>query len=165
VCKIKAAKAFGREFEPGLQEKLAKHIGDFYNREIPMQNAGLSVNLTEQAIDRQLQRIVGTYTDATEAGGEAVEMLARPKLMRQHTLMLKDDAAELRAVDYGISETPELGDAALKMEVLDELSKMVGIVDARVFFSEIEKLVTYIETGGNVKLLRTSLNMIITVSE
>ena len=45
VCEIKA-KGFGRSFEPGLIPKLEKHIGDFYHREIPVQNAGLAVNLT-----------------------------------------------------------------------------------------------------------------------
>merc|ERR1711871_1837827 len=57
VCEVKAKK-FGRRLEPGLLDKLAKHISDFYSREVPQQNAGLSVNLTEKAIDRQIERLV-----------------------------------------------------------------------------------------------------------
>ena len=54
ICRIKARRMFDRDFEDGLEEKLAVHIGDFYAREIPQQNAGLSVNLTEAAVDRQV---------------------------------------------------------------------------------------------------------------
>ena len=34
---------FNREFSDGLLDQLAKHIGDFYHREIPEQNGGLAV--------------------------------------------------------------------------------------------------------------------------
>ena len=38
----------------------------------------------------------------------------------------------------------------------------VGMDAAKKFFSKIAKSVSYVEQGGNVKLLATSLNMVIT---
>ena len=49
ICELVARTKFGKRFEEGLRERLAKHLGDFYRREIPQQNGGLAVNLTEKA--------------------------------------------------------------------------------------------------------------------
>ena len=65
ICEMVARTRHQREFEPGLREKLATHIQNFYWRDIAQQNAGLSVNLTEKALDRQIVRIVSTYPEAT----------------------------------------------------------------------------------------------------
>jgi hypothetical protein len=57
ICAIKARRMFDRSFEGGLEEKLGVHIRDFHGRDIASQNAGLSVNLTEGAVERQIDRL------------------------------------------------------------------------------------------------------------
>ena len=141
VCAIKARRMFDRTFENGLEERLAGHIRDFHARDIPQQNAGLAVNLTEGAVERQIDRLV------TSGSSES---------------SLQLDSRTLTAVDYGVSETPTLGDAEEKVKVLDAVDKMIGMANAKSFFRQITKSVSYVENGGSVKLLATSLNMIIT---
>lgn len=64
ICEMSSRHRHQREFEPGLLPKLEQHIENFYWRDIAQQNAGLSVNLTEQAVDKQIVRIVGKYPQA-----------------------------------------------------------------------------------------------------
>ena len=64
ICEMVARTRHQREFEPGLRDKLELHIANFYWRDIAQQNAGLAVNLTEQALDRQIVRIVSKYPSA-----------------------------------------------------------------------------------------------------
>ena len=61
-----------------MLDKLSKHIGDFYHREIPQQNAGLALNLTEQAIDRQIERLVSQFGGGASSQGDS------PRQCSQH---------------------------------------------------------------------------------
>jgi SpoVK/Ycf46/Vps4 family AAA+-type ATPase len=142
ICQIKARRMFDRHFEDDLEAKLATHIGDFYAREIPQQNAGLSVNLTEGAVERQIERLIAEGA----AGSTSIE----------------EDSHVLTASDFGISETPSLGDEEEKHRVLQAVDALVGMDAAKAFFRKIAKNVAYVEQGGNVRLLATSLNMVIT---
>jgi hypothetical protein len=164
------AKKFGRTFgatkekETHMLALLEKHISDFYSREIPQQNAGLAVNLTEQAVNKQIGRLVAAYEEASNANEGS-----RPSISRQvsdSSLKLMEETAVLTAEDFGVSNTPELGDSELKAKVEEDLAKMVGIEGVqRSFFEKMDSIIKYIETGGNIAILRTSLNMIITVSD
>ena len=78
------------------------------------------------------------------------------------TRELNVNARFLEPEDYGISETPSLGDPEAQQLVLAEVEGMVGMVEAKAFFKQIGEMVQYIESGGSMKLLRTSLSMIIT---
>lgn len=142
ICGIKARRMFDRRFQDGLEGKLAKHIGDFYAREIPQQNAGLAVNLTEGAVERQIERLIAE----SAAGSTTIE----------------EDSHVLTASDFGISETPSLGDEEEKRRVLQAVDALVGMDSAKMFFRKIAKSVAYVEQGGSVRLLATSLNMVIT---
>ena len=86
MCQVKASQNFGRVLAPGLVPALACHLRDFYSREIPKQNAGLALNLTEAeprntrtlhlqlalistnqaAVDRQISRLVDTHGVVTD---------------------------------------------------------------------------------------------------
>jgi SpoVK/Ycf46/Vps4 family AAA+-type ATPase len=162
VCEVKA-RGFGRNFEPGLLKKLAKHIGDFYHREIPQQNAGLALNLTEAAIDRQIERLVEQFSDVPSQPGDSDggETLTRT-LSWVPAAQIREESRTLTADDFGISERPSLGDEDLKVRVLQEVDAMIGMSNAKAFFQQIATSVAYVEQGGNVQLLKTSLNMVIT---
>lgn len=162
VCRIKA-RGFGRTFEPGLLEKLAKHIGDFYHREIPQQNAGLALNLTEKAIDQQIERLVAHF------GGGSLSQDDRGTDLERTLSWGSVGAAEMKAMsriltadDFGISEQPTLGDEEEKEQVLAEVDAMIGMENIKQYFRNIEQSVRYVEQGGNFELLKTSLNMVIT---
>lgn len=117
-----------REFEPGLREKLEKHIENFYWRDIAQQNAGLSVNLTEKALDRQIVRIVGKYPEAFAqmTRGEG------PVLGRQRSgvsiQQVKAEVAVFTAKDFGIEERPTMGDPELRRRVHQEVERLTGAV-------------------------------------
>ena len=159
VCRIKA-RGFGRTFEPGLLEKLAKHIGDFYHREISQQNAGLALNLTEKAIDQQIERLVGHFGGGSaDRGGDLERTLSWGSVGAAE---MKAMSRVLTADDFGISEQPTLGDEEEKQQVLAEVDAMIGMDNIKQYFRNIEQSVRYVEQGGNFELLKTSLNMIIT---
>ena len=139
VCAVKASRVFGRTLVPGLQPKLARHIADYYASELPTQNAGLAVTLTERAVEQQVERLIA-------AGGSI-----RP-----------EDAEVLTAADFGVLEYPALGDQDAQQEVLNAVNEMVGMDEAKKFFGRVRKAMQYVEQGGSAQLLRTSRNMVIT---
>merc|ERR1719473_453838 len=69
ICEQVASTRFGKTFEPGLHALLGRHINAFFWREIATQNGGLAVNLTERALERQADRLVGG--DAGGGKGES----------------------------------------------------------------------------------------------
>ena len=178
IAESKAKNEFRREFAPGLVNLLGQHIKDFYSREIATQNAGLGVNLTEKAVDKQIERVVTEYESAIEAkaaaasapvtpspgggGGGLAGPLQKEPSYSAEISELKINAGLLRAEDFGISETPSLGNADEKTKVMAEVNGLIGMKPAKEFFKKIAHLVGYIESGGNVQLLNTSLSMIIT---
>ena len=163
VCLIKA-KTFGRTFEAGLLEKLAKHIGDFYHREISQQNAGLALNLTEKAVDRQIERLVGTFSGTLSQGADedGQELSRQMSWGSVGAAQMKEMSRVLTADDFGISEQPTLGDEEEKAKILQEVDAMIGMENIKGYFRSIEQSVRYVEQGGNFELLKTSLNMVIT---
>jgi SpoVK/Ycf46/Vps4 family AAA+-type ATPase len=168
VCEIKA-RGFGRTFEPGLREKLSKHIGDFYHREIPQQNAGLALNLTEKAIDQQIERLVAHFGGSSSlsqgedgGGGGGSELERTMSWGSVGAAQMKEMSRVLTADDFGISEQPTLGDEEEKAQVLAEVDAMIGMENIKEYFRNIEQSVRYVEQGGNFELLKTSLNMVIT---
>ena len=65
VCTLVAKKRFNLVLEAGLEDRLAKHIADYYPFQIPEQNARLAVNLVEAAVEKQMDRLGAAW--ATEA--------------------------------------------------------------------------------------------------
>ena len=158
ICETKAKNKFCSKFEPGLLAKLAKHIGDFYAYEIPEQNGRLAANLTEAAIEKQMDRL-GRAWEAElklrESGGTAIQRLSTAALVKDTGLLID--------TDYGILSHPKLGDAEEKAKIEAEVQNdLIGMQAAKDFFAETKKIVQFMENGGNPKILHTSLNMIVT---
>jgi transcriptional regulator with AAA-type ATPase domain len=146
-----------------LLDKLSKHIGDFYHREIPQQNAGLALNLTEQAIDRQIERLVSQFGGGASSQGEDGDSQELTRTLSWvPASQMREESRVLTADDFGIHEQVTLGDEEMKKSVLAEVDAMVGMDAAKRFFREIAMSVQFVEQGGNVQLLQTSLNMLVT---
>ena len=75
---------------------------------------------------------------------------------------MREESRVLTADDFGIHEQVTLGDEEMKKSVLAEVDAMVGMDAAKRFFREIAMSVQFVEQGGNVQLLQTSLNMLVT---
>eukprot|EP00929_Paragymnodinium_shiwhaense_P059543 TRINITY_DN29823_c0_g1_i1.p1 TRINITY_DN29823_c0_g1~~TRINITY_DN29823_c0_g1_i1.p1 ORF type:complete len:1556 (+),score=419.81 TRINITY_DN29823_c0_g1_i1:134-4801(+) len=176
ICEMTARSKHQREFETGLREKLATHIENFYWRDIAQQNAGLSVNLTEQALDRQIVRIVskhpGAFAINTTSGAAGSGHPGQPVLLRQRSgghsgsivsiQQVKQEAATFTAADFGIEERPTLGDPELRAKVQEEVNRLTGMENVKGFFQELARTVTFVERGGDPKVLQTSLNLQLT---
>ena len=120
MCEMKAKRMFDRTFEPELVDKLAEHIENFYARDIPKQNAGLAVNLTEKAINVQISRLINDMNQPSQ--------LRRTKSAQKNSdKQLIADKSTLTAIDYGIKIAPELGDAAQKAKIMKEVDEMIGM--------------------------------------
>ena len=87
---------------------------------------GLALNLTEAAIDRQIERIVKQFGDGLggNSQGEGAE-LSRT-LSWVPASRVKEESRILTADDFGISETPTLGDEDEKARVLAEVDALIG---------------------------------------
>ncbi|CAJ1421534.1 unnamed protein product [Effrenium voratum] len=170
ICEMSARHRHQREFESGLREKLEKNIENFYWRDIAQQNAGLSVNLTEKALDRQIVRIVSKYPEAfaqmslpsRSAGSEP------PSLSRQRSSggtsiqQVKAEVAVFTAADFGIEERPTMGDPELRKRVQQEVERLTGMANVKAFFKELSRTVAFVERGGDPRVLQTSLNLRLT---
>jgi len=171
ICEMTSRLRHQREFEHGLREKLATHIENFYWRDIAQQNAGLSVNLTERALDRQIVRIVSKYPHAfavpmgrTSPGSLDGEQ--GPMLLRQRSSVglqeVKEEVAVFTAADFGIEERPTLGDPELRQHVQAEVERLTGMANVKAFFREMARTVAFVERGGDPRVLQTSLNLRLT---
>jgi len=173
ICERYAQDNFQRDFEPGLRDKLATNITHFYWREIAQHNAGLSVNLTEQALDRQIVRIVSQYPQAfsvplVRASLNSDDMSPTSGLIvrqRSTTIVhqsIKEEVAVFTASDFGIEERPTLGDPSVRAEVQARVNRLIGMTNVKSFFDEMAQTVAFVERGGDPKVLQTSLNMVLT---
>lgn len=170
ICEMTARVKHQREFEPGLCEKLATHIKNFYWRDIAQQNAGLAVNLTEQALDNQIVRLVSKYPSAFSVptgrgpGGPGI-VLVEP-LVRQRSNVsiqqVKEEVTIFTAADFGIEERPSLGDPELRERVKEEVARLTGMGNVKAFFQEMARTVAFVERGGDPRVLQTSLNLRLT---
>lgn len=172
ICEMTSRTRHQRDFEPGLCQKLARHIENFYWRDIAQQNAGLAVNLTEQALDRQIVRIVSTYPQAFAvplhgrgSGGAAAKPVAASAapLLRQRSAVsikqVKEEVASFTAADFGIEERPTLGDPEMRQRVNNEVERLTGMANVKAFFREMARTVAFVERGGDPRVLQTSLNL------
>lgn len=207
ICELRAKRQFKKKFEEGLLEKLAKHIGDFYRREIPKQNGGLAVNLTEAAIDRQIQRLIDA--EGARHQGKSVAVgddslspppASVPKITSSAVTRLKVQSQILVAADFEIDDSPELGNRKLKkasggamsthahahvyehlattqsranlcgpiacarppQDVETEVAALVGMENVKQFFQAMRSKAEFVERGGDIVTLQTSLNLILT---
>lgn len=174
ICEKKAEK-HERFFEAGLREKLATHIQNFYWRDIAQQNAGLAVNLTEQALDRQIVRLVSKYPQAfstirpqqelSRARSSSAPPQPQP-LLRERSVgfiqAVKKEVATFTAADFGIEERPRLGDPELRKKVQEQVERLTGMSTVKDFFKELERTVAFVERGGDPQVLQTSLNLQLT---
>jgi hypothetical protein len=77
---------------------------------------------------------------------------------------IKTKAAVLTAEDFGIDQQkgPQLGNLEKQREVEAEVDALVGMDNVKEFFTRMKTKVQYIERGGDMSTLRTSLNMVLT---
>ncbi|CAK0815826.1 unnamed protein product [Prorocentrum cordatum] len=169
ICKMMAATRHQRDFEDGLVEKLEAHIENFYWRDIAIQNAGLSVNLTERALERQIIRIVRQHPQAfsTLSGGAAPrrgQQVQRQRSAVQSGVQeqVKHAVTFFTAADFGIEERPTLGDPELRRAVRLQVEKLTGMDNVKAFFQEMSRTVSFVERGGDPRVLQTSLNLRLT---
>eukprot|EP00931_Biecheleriopsis_adriatica_P119606 TRINITY_DN9482_c0_g1_i1.p1 TRINITY_DN9482_c0_g1~~TRINITY_DN9482_c0_g1_i1.p1 ORF type:complete len:1700 (-),score=447.62 TRINITY_DN9482_c0_g1_i1:54-5153(-) len=172
ICEMCARHRHQREFEPGLREKLTVHIENFYWRDISQQNAGLSVNLTEQALDRQIVRIVATYPQAFAQNILPTRQTSpgrnddAPSLTRQRSSVsiqtIKNEVSVFTAADFGIEERPTMGDPEQRKIVHQDVERLTGMHNVKAFFRELSRTVAFVERGGDPRVLQTSLNLRLT---
>lgn len=72
------------------------------------------------------------------------------------------DPAILIPEDFGFDEKKRRRLEHLKDEVMEELALMPGFEKAKEFIQNVEQRVVYCRSGGNLQLLETSLNMVVT---
>ena len=165
VCTLVAKKRFNLVLEDGLEDRLAKHIADYYPFQIPEQNARLAVNLVEAAVEKQMDRLGAAW--ATEA--QLRSQCTNPSRLlssslppsRLTTTRLEEYCRILTDADIGISVGPTRGDLEERRKIEAEVQGMIGMPSAKAFFEETRQLVQFLEAGGNPQILRTSLNMVI----
>ena len=145
ICETAAKYRFNKTFEAGLLPALAKHIGDQHTADIPKQNGGLAVNLTEAACAAMAARVVSHFGTQLAEESENAKVLARV----------------LTASDFGIADN-SMGSEEEKVLASAELDGMIGMAAGKSFFAEMRTKVEYVERGGDMKILQTSLNMRIT---
>jgi len=136
IAETAAQDRFGLTFEPSLKEKLAVHITDHYISQIPKQNGGLAVNLTEEAMGRMAKRVI---TDGVVSGNATTT---------------------LTAADFAIAAETDSEEARRLIE--EEIQALVGMAAGKAIFDDMRKRVLYVERGGNKKVLQVCLNMVIT---
>ena len=136
IAEAAAQDRFALTFEPGLREKLAVHITDHYISQIPKQNGGLAVNLTEEAMGRLAKRCIA---DSIVGG---------------------DIASTLTAADFAIAAETDSEEARRLIE--EEIQSLVGMAAGKAIFDDMRQRVLYVEKGGNKRVLQVCLNMVIT---
>jgi SpoVK/Ycf46/Vps4 family AAA+-type ATPase len=146
ICRLVAAERFGKTFEPGLLERLAKHIDERYAGEIAQLNGGLAVNLTEAALDSLSERMVTVLEE-------------NPGMPKQELVEL---SKAIKAEDYGILERPQYVRDQEKAVIDAEMDAMIGMPGAKQMMQEFKTKVEYVEATRDVKVLQTCLNLVLT---
>ena len=146
ICRKVAFENFGKAFEPGLEKRLAEHIDEKHAREIAQHNGGLAVNLTEEAVDELSERLVGLLESNPTMGKDELVRLSQ----------------QLIASDFGIIEVPQLVREQEKQKIDEEVSKLIGMDNAKQKLREFKGLMDYVEATRDVKVLQKCLNLVIT---
>merc|ERR1712166_469788 len=136
---------FNKTLAAGVKDQLEHHIQNYYKKEIAEQNGGLSVNLCEKAIDRQLRRIV-----------------ASPGFSDLDPEEAKLRALELTAADFDVEDKRKLGNEEMKAELDAEVDALIGMDNVKLYLRELADVVTFVEKGGDPAVLNTNLNLILT---
>ena len=174
----------GYEFSAGLEHKLAKHIAHYHRRNMANQNAGLAKNLVEVALNKRAARLSQAWQKIDVIIKQAeIDKKEQAKKQQANSTSFKtistfardrhpeyDDIHPERNVelqnlideDFGISSTPTMGDKKLQEEVERDVANLVGCTNMKEYFAQIKEQAKYVEQGGNIKILHTSLHMRIT---
>jgi hypothetical protein len=125
ITEERGARNNGVFFEPGLRERLVKHIDEQYRTRIPKENAGLAVNLLESAIS-EMQVRTYSYVGADE------------------DTVLKT----LTAQDFGMGLDPRVVLAQKRNAIEEKLSKLIGMQGLKKMLLNVKKEVEWVERGG-----------------
>ena len=164
IAQSVAKDRFGRVFECGLEDKLAKHIKHKYRKDIEEQNGGLSVNLVEMAITNQEDRIMSQFECAEEDALNSQIVSTESEEERKKALTNITEAKKtLCAVDFGISDTPELGTTEKEQkEVEAELAALIGMENVKKFFHKMKNQALFVQKTGKVEALGGCLHLVLT---
>ena len=170
----------GYEFSLGLEHKLANHIAHFYRRNMANQNAGLAKNLVEVALNKRAARLSQAWqkiddiekqaeidkkqADDAPAAFRSVSTFARERHPDYNDIHPERNVELQNLIDedFGISSTPTMGDKKMQEEVERDVANLIGCKNMKDYFQKIKEQAKYVEQGGNIKILHTSLHMRIT---
>eukprot|EP01052_Picozoa_sp_SAG31_P004789 SAG31_NODE_203_length_20490_cov_7.713256_2_plen_93_part_00 len=65
------------------------------------------------------------------------------------------------AIDFGVSSKPTIGNLELQQEVEEEVNALVGVASMKKYMSDIKAQAEYVQSGGNMTILHTSLHTVI----
>ena len=167
IASYVARKRFKKEFEPGLEEKLAKHFSMQYRRQMAEENGGLAVNLTEKAQKNVSHRVFEALHqegvvdgDGNLNGGNTMQLSPEQKLS------VIEQVKVITANDFGISAVGEDGalgaSATVKAEVEEEVANLVAMDNVKTFFETIKATARLVEQTGNDSALQSCLNLVLT---
>ena len=215
ICQKYALHRFEKKFDSTLTLKsLEKYMTTFHSTKMPKFNAGLAVEMVENAVQMQTARI-GRMARQMEKEQIARKLEIRKELGRESNDDDVDDdvdddeeykgenkeersqahgkrkknnksksfarlrqtsngaaaakkelaivASLLTPEDFGMDlGGPKIGDDELIAEVEAEFNKMVGLDQVKEFFFRLKKSVEFVERGGNPRILKQNLNLILT---
>lgn len=124
------------------------------------------MNLTEQAVNKQIARVFDTFKDRLDRIDAAQEEGRTEDLRKERETLsreMADKSGALEPSDYGISAGgPSLGRNELKTKVESKVDALVGLSNVKAYFTDMARRAEYVERGGNPQALRMSLNLILT---
>ena len=180
--------------------RLETFIKTFHSTKMPKFNAGLAVELVEQAVQKQTVRIGRTTRQFDkdklarkleikrelsvqdkhgDTGSDeesklhqlpssllpcsSSSLLRQPSSSIDHKNELIALASILTPEDFSIDlGGPKMGDKELIEQVEQEINQMVGLTEMKEFFKRLKRTVEYVERGGNPRILKQNLNLILT---
>ena len=167
IASYVARRRFKKEFEPGLEEKLAKHFSMQYRRQMAEENGGLAVNATEKAQQNVSHRVFEALRKQELLDGdEHVSSGDKKRFTAEQKLAVAEQVKVITAEDFGISGVGEDGSlgasAAVKADVEETVKNLVAMDNVKSFFNAIKATARLVEQTGNDSALQSCLNLVLT---
>ena len=185
IVEYNVEKRFKMSMEEGLREKLIDAMKNRYSNQATTHNAGLSIDIVEQAITKyasKMGRLVRTDPKAaalvcsnavpvlTASDFDVVDIFkktlqARETMQRTEQKEKETDKKQETEEIKEIEPTPEqielLHRQNMKVIALKELNQMIGFDVARKFVKQFINKVKLVERGASKKILSTCMNLVL----
>ena len=192
ICQSYALHRFEKTFSNELTlNMLEKYLNTFHSTKMSKFNAGLAVEMVEAAVQRQTARIgrstrqlnkeqsarreeirleLGKLDSDDESFTSPTASSSSFSTLRQTSITtaqarkeLAAEASILTPEDFSIDKGgPKIGDDELIAEVEADINAMVGLEEMKSFFQRLKRTVEYVERGGNPRILKQNLNLVLT---